>query len=233
MNLFFGEIRDLTPEERAAREQFDARIRRDADPQILRRIERWQQPRLLPSRDMPQALRPQRTHFDDVLHDWHVGYLSVREGDEAPHELRQDLAQRVPQAILRDIYRPVRRPTFVERTVHETERDPAGIQALTEAKKGLQREPMPEIGSSVAVVVTEQRRRRRLLGRRWLPYRPDDAPRFHTPQNIPFGEIWPDDEDLASDASQEQASSRAAFFRRLQLDSEGSRSAEDSGEDDE
>jgi len=233
MNLFFGEIRELTPEERAAHEQFNGRIRRDADPRILQRIERWLQPRLLPSSQVPQAIRPQKTHFDDVLHDWHVGYLAIREGGEAPHELRQDLAQRVPQAILRDIYRPVRRPTFVERTVQDTERDPAGQRALSEAKKGLVREPLPEIGSSVVAMVTEQRRRRRLLSRRWLPYRPDDAPRFHTPQNMPFGEIWPDDEDLSAEVTQEHASSRAAFLRKWQLDSEGARSVESETEDDE
>ncbi len=231
MNLFFGEIRELTPEERAAQEQFSARIRRDADPRILRRVERWLQPRLLPAREVPQAIRPQKTHFDDVLHDWHTGYLAVREGGDAPHELRQDLAQRVPQAILRDIYRPVRRQTFVERIPHETERDPAGQKALAEAKKGLQREPIPEIGSSVVAMVTDLRRRRRLRSRPWLPYRPDDAPRFHTPQNMPFGEIWPDDEDLATEASQEQASSRAAFLRKWQLESEGQRPLSESEDD--
>jgi hypothetical protein len=233
MNLFFGEVRELTPEERAAQEQFAARIRRDADPRILRRVERWLQPRLLPAREVPQALRPQKTHFDDVLHGWHVGYLAVREGGEPPHELRQDLAQRVPQAILRDIYRPVRRQTFVERTVHETERDPGGQRALAEAKKGLEREPIPEIESSVVAMIVELRRRRRLRARTWLPYRPDDAPRFHTPQHLPFGEIWPDDNDLATEASQEQASSRAAFLRKWQVEveSEDRRSIE--SEDDE
>ena len=41
------------------------------------------------------------------------------------------------QAILRDIYRPVHREKFIERTVHEIELDPAGQRAYAEAKAGL------------------------------------------------------------------------------------------------
>lgn len=219
--MFFGELRELTPEEKAAQEQFKARIRRDADARILARVDRWLNPRMLPSRDLPQALRPQPTHFDNVLTDWHVGYLSVREPDpeEVPRELIQDLAERAPQAILRDIYRPVHRETFVERTVHEIEWDPAGQRAIAEAKEGLKREPLPQLESSVALVMTEQRRRRRFMNRPWLPYRPDDAPRFHTPQGLPFGEIWDDSDEQGaegqSDTSAQEATARAAFHRRF------------------
>lgn len=220
--MFFGELRELTKEEIAAQEQFKARIRRDADVRILARVDRWLNPRMLPSRDVPQALRPQPTHFDNVLADWHVGYLSAREPepDEIPNELRQDLAERAPQAILRDIYRPVRRETFVERTVHEIDWDPAGQRAFAEAKQGLKREPLPQLESSVALVITEQRRRRRLMSRPWLPYRPDDAPRFHTPQGLPFGEIWDDsdegDADGQSVADVREEAARAAFHSRFQ-----------------
>ncbi len=233
MAIFFGEVRELTKEEVAAQQQFEARIRRDADPRILRRADRWLQPRMLPSRELPQALRTVRTHFDDVLHDWHVGYLSVNEGGEAPYELRQDLAQCVPQAILRDIYRPVHRPSFVEKTLHEGVRDPVGQEALAEMKKSLQRDPVPEVDSTVVAMVREQRRRRRLLSRRWLPYRADDEPRFHTPQSMPFGEIWSDDTDAAEDVSSEQIAARQAFLQKWKFDSESSSQSESQSEDDE
>lgn len=220
--MFFGELRDLTSEEKAAQEQFNARIRRDADVRILSRVDRWLNPRMLPKRDLPQALRPQATHFDNVLTDWHVGYLSVREPEHVPDELRQDLAERAPQAILRDIYRPVRRETFVERTVHTSDWDPAGQRAFAEAKAGLKREPLPQIESSVVLVMAEQRRRRRLLNRPWLPYRPDDAPRFHTPQGLPFGEIWDDNSELGAEgsdeANQQESAARAAFHNRFRVE---------------
>lgn len=197
MDLFFGEIRQLTAEEKAAREQFAARIRKDADPQILRRTERWTNHRMLPHRALPMAIGPQTTLFDNVLRDWHVGYLAANEMDEIPYELRKDLSERVPQALLRDIYRPVFRPRFVERESHEFQLDPGGRSALAEAKAALQREPIPTIQSSVAVVISEQRRRRRFVQRTWHPYRADDAPRFHTPQDGRFGEGWDDDDDVS------------------------------------
>ena len=216
--MFFGELRALTREEAAAQEQFNARIRRDADPRILSRIDRWLHARMLPSRELPQALRPQTTHFDNVLKEWHVGYLAVRELEEVPHELRQDLAERAPQAILRDIYRPVHREKFVERTVHEIELDPAGQRAYSEAKAGLKREPLPQIESSVALMMTEGRRRRRFLMRPWLPYRPDDAPRFHTPQFMPFGAVWDDRDESNPEGDgpvdDTESAARAVFHSR-------------------
>jgi hypothetical protein len=102
---------DGTLTEEAKREiaQREARIRKDADPLVLRRIQRWEDHGMLPNRKstappppLPQALRPQPTHFDRLA-DWYCGYLGVRQDYEVPYELQQDLKQSVPQAILRDI----------------------------------------------------------------------------------------------------------------------------------
>lgn len=231
--MFFGELRELTKEEKAAQDQFNARVRRDADARILARIERWLNPRMLPERALPQALRPQPTHFDNILSDWHAGYLAVRELEEIPHELRQDLTERAPQAILRDIYRPVRRDTFVERTMHEIEWDPAGRRALAEAKQGLVREPLPQLESSVVLMMAEQRRRRRVLSRPWLPYRPDDAPRFHTPQGLPFGLGWDDQDDAGSGddggADHTEVAARAAFHQKWQVEGSDAGESETDG----
>lgn len=198
MQLIFGEDRPLTPEEKAKAEQREAKIQREASPVILARTARWSDHRMLPDKSLPLAIRPQPTHFDNVLADWHVGYLNASREFEAPYELQQDLKQQVPQSILRDIYRPTRASTQVELVVHDFELDPGGRKAWAATKEGLVREPIPSIALSSEVFEREQRRRRRFLSRAWKPYLSDSAPRFHTPQDvqeIDNGATLDDDDD--------------------------------------
>lgn len=192
----------LTEQDKREIEQRHERIRRDADPLLLKRIHRWEDHRMLPGRKstappppLPMALRPQPTRFDRLA-DWYCGYLGVRDDFEVPYETQQDLKQAVPQAILRDIYRPVKQMT-IEWERHEFELDPGGRRGLAEAKAAQQREPMPRPISSLAIVAAEQRRQRRFKAMPWQAVRPDTAPRRYSEQDhIHYNEVDADSDDV-------------------------------------
>ena len=192
MEFFLGEPAELSPEDRAKREQFNARVSRDADPKILARITRWEEHKMVPlSPSLPAAIRPQATHFDK-LSDWYAGYLSVRGEQELPHALREDLKQSVPQAILRDFFRPAKE-AFVELGRHDLDIDPGGRKAWAEARAAQKREPLPTVEPVLLVVVAVQRRRHRMHNIPWLPFRPDEAPRKYTEQDLRYNETEDDD----------------------------------------
>lgn len=198
-----GGLGPLSDDDKRTIAQRQERIRKDADPALLARAARWETGRGLPRpRTLPQAIRPQPTRFDDVLHDWHTGYLGVRGEFEAPYELSRDLKECVPQSVLRDLYRPVR-SFFVEPTQHELGLVGADAIAgvLKEAKAALAREPIPVIEPALAAVVEEQRRRRRLMATPWPSLRPDSAPRRYSEQDhIRYVEFGPDGEPLPQSA---------------------------------
>jgi hypothetical protein len=193
----------LSEEEKREIAQRQERIRKDADPLVLRRSARWEDHGMLPNRKstappppLPMAIRPQPTHFDRLA-DWRCGYLGVRQEFETTYEQQQDLKECVPQAILRDIYRPVKNPQ-VEWERHGLELDPGGRNGMAEAKKAQQREPLPAPISALAVFVSEQLRRRRFKNTPWQPQRPDSTPRHYSAQDhIHYNEVatLPTDDD--------------------------------------
>jgi hypothetical protein len=195
VGFLLGGSAPLTAEQLVAQAQAQARIKKSADPAILARVERWTEHRMVPLHPaLPLAIRPQPTHFERLA-DWYAGYLGVRGEYEAPYELQRDLKAAVPQAILRDIYRPVRGQQFIEPERHELDIDPGGRRALAEARAALSREPIPTIQPGLLVVIREQRRRRRFVERPWASFRADEAPRRYSEQDhIRYSEEEDDDE---------------------------------------
>jgi len=186
MNFILGEPGPLSAEELERRAKAQQHLADSADPALLRRIDRWIQHRMVPlNPSLPMAVRPQRTHFDRLA-DWYAGYLGVRAEYEPPYELTRDLKERVPQALLRDIYRPVRSQSMVEPHYHELDLDPAGQRALAEARQALVREPIPTIEPVLLDVIAEQRRRRRFLEQPWASFHPDNAPRRYRDRSPAF-----------------------------------------------
>jgi hypothetical protein len=192
MDFVLGPPQPLTQEQIAEREAQAERVRKLADPRLLRRVARWENYRMLPEpAPLPMALKPQATHFDR-LSDWYAGYLGVRGEFEPPYELSRDLKEGVPQAILRDIYRPIYEERPISLTEQDIELDPGGRRALKEAREALHRDPIPTIEPALLVVMAEQKRRRRFLKQPWVPPLPDDAPRRYS--EIPFITQADDDE---------------------------------------
>jgi hypothetical protein len=178
-----GDSGQVTAEDLEEKRQARLRVSKNADPSILARIDRWIHHRMVPiNPTLPMALREQKTHFDRLA-DWYCGYLGVRAEFEPSYEQSQDLKECVPQAVLRDIYRPVRGSIMVEPYYHDLQLDPGGRNGLKEARAALKREPLPTVEPAILDIVAEQRRRRRFLKRPWQSFRPDDAPRRFTDQD--------------------------------------------------
>ncbi len=96
---------------------------------------------------------------------------------ELPQQLYADLHELAPQALLRDLHRPVK-SFFVELERQEVSEVLGILQAECEKLREARRlEPLPEIEPSVLAMAEQQRRRRSFMAERWQPLLPDDAPR--------------------------------------------------------
>lgn len=174
------------------------------EPALAARIERLSAVRLMGEQEPPQGLRPEKLklHLEEPR-DWYAGYLGVRGEYQAPFELRRDLQERVPQALLRDLLRPVmpdprgqvqREPVPGPRPFWAAAPAPGGEgygpddgqgQAVhDESPRGQVRAamatlrlPLPEILPSTLLIEEDRRARQLLLRAPWQPWLPDDAPR--------------------------------------------------------
>src|SRR5205823_967357 len=62
---------------------------------------------------VPVNVREPKLHVEPE--GWRAGYLRVGEEREIPMQLQNDLRENMPQALLRDLFRPVREKRWVER----------------------------------------------------------------------------------------------------------------------
>ena len=153
-----------------------------ANPRLLDQIERWD-----------RSARPFevkiRTYFREprLLLErggWrYKGHFEITER-EFSGELTHDLMQRMPQAKLRDLFRPVMELGWHERESLVDPPDTAGLRAMADAKAAQQRQPVETLASLLAVVKQEQAKRRAWLAERWQPFLKDDEPRREL---VPWG----------------------------------------------
>ncbi len=145
-----------------------------ADEKLIALMTRWERS---PLKGLPEAttyVREQRTHLEPA--DWRVGYLSVSDR-ERPPEVWSDLNEVTPQALLRDLHRPVRSTEPVERerhdipTVGELARVRAEILAAMEDHRFPDYTPASRFVSALCEV------RSRWVSEPWQPYLDDEAPR--------------------------------------------------------
>jgi hypothetical protein len=153
-----------------------------ADRRILGRLEA--RARAVPEHhfDVPLYAREPRLHVEPS--DWRAGYLRVNER-WIPEALLWDLKLVMPQALLRDLYRPVRALQWYEREVL-VEFDRAGMQGLAEARAAQKLPTRPVIEPLLQVVMEHRRRQREIAQQRWEPFMPDSEPRksvsvYHEP----------------------------------------------------
>lgn len=118
---------------------------------------------------------------------------------EVPPELTRDLRELTPQALLRDLHRPVRQ-FFVELQPVEGTRVSGRLEEEFDLlRKARQVEGRPQLEPSVRVVHEEQLRRQALMAEEWKPLVPDDAPRAKV-------EVW-------AQAAMEEEEREAAAYR--------------------
>jgi hypothetical protein len=128
---------------------------------------------------LPRFVREHKLRLEPS--DWGAGYLQVRER-EIPSELQQDLHELMPQALLRDLYRPVHELGFIERAIVEGTGDRGGVQAMAAARAARTRPERTYVEPGTRVVRAYQIWRRELYAERWQPILGDDEPR--TPVSI-------------------------------------------------
>lgn len=122
---------------------------------------------------LPTFAREPKLHLSPS--DWRIGYLQVRER-EIPSELQEDLRALMPQALLRDLFRPVHEIGWFERTPIEGI-DRGGIAALAEARAARRPPERVRVEPGTRAVRAYQTWRRELLAERWKPLLGDDEPR--------------------------------------------------------
>jgi hypothetical protein len=108
--------------------------------------------------------------------DWRIQGIFDMNEYEPPWELKRDLAERAPQAKLRDLYRPELQIPWVAREMLVEPRDSAGLEAIAEMKAMLVREALPEATVSLVAMREEAERRRALHAEHWKPLKPDPDP---------------------------------------------------------
>jgi hypothetical protein len=137
-------------------------------------IERWQRREMLKPRDPPVFTRPAMPTTVEPER-WSHG-IEVHER-ELPPELFQDLRERTPQALLRDLHRPVMQ-FFVElQLIEGTEVIGQLSEEFHKVRRARNREARPHVEPTVVVFGEAQRRRRAFLAQPWQPVIPDDQPR--------------------------------------------------------
>lgn len=145
--------------------------RQAIDPRLVAACERHR-PR--PRPEPPTWQRPLATHLDPG--DWRTGFLAVRER-EIPMALQEDLHRLSPQALLRDLHRPVFEGQVASRQLVEGTAPPRSGDLLDEVRRARARAPLPRIESAGLAVRAYQAFRRQLHTERWRPLLADDAPR--------------------------------------------------------
>ena len=124
---------------------------------------------------LPVNARAPRLHVEPE--GWRAGYLRADREREIPIELTNDIHQNMPQALLRDLYRPVREERWVERELVEGTGDRGGHAAMQEVREARRRPPLPRVESLMRAVREYQAWRRAFVSERWQPFKRDDEPR--------------------------------------------------------
>ncbi len=155
-----------TPDEPRVRDALAELIDRRLEARLLQRARvatRVKMPPPPPS--LPTHLEPER---------WGAGFLAVRER-ELPYELLNDLADRTPQALLRDLFRPewpINK--MVAPNYHELGLDMGGQAAWAALREAHVQAPRPRVTPSPQEFRAELVRRREVVRQPWKPVRSDE-----------------------------------------------------------
>jgi len=131
--------------------------------------------RLMRDWSVPTSLRAPALHVEPE--GWRAGYLRADRERDIPMELQHDLRQNMPQALLRDLYRPVHEERWFEREIVEGTADRGGVAAMQAVRDARKVPPLPRVEPVTRVVREYQQWRRALVAERWQPFLADDAPR--------------------------------------------------------
>jgi hypothetical protein len=123
--------------------------------------------RLVRDWSLPARIRPPALHLEPA--DWGAGYLRADRERDIPIELTNDLHETMPQALLRDLYRPVHEERWVERELVEGTADRGGFAAMQAVREARRPPPLPRVEPAGRAVREYQAWRRALYAERWQP----------------------------------------------------------------
>ena len=151
-------------------------VARQEGAPLLDPCSRWErEQRAVPSLPMwVQATMP--SHLEPEA--WGAGFLAVHER-EIPMQLQADLRENVPQASLRDLFRPVRQFQVTPEVVEGTETIGRWKAAAAEVKEAQRRDARPVVVPATEWVREAQAVRRGIVDGDWKAHLADDAPRRH------------------------------------------------------
>jgi hypothetical protein len=121
---------------------------------------------------VPTNVREPKLHLEPD--DWRAGYLRADREREIPPELESDLRQNLPQALLRDLYRPEHEERWIEREIVEGSGDRGGVAAMQAVRDARKLPALPYVEPLTRAVRDYQKWRRALIAERWQPFRRDD-----------------------------------------------------------
>lgn len=136
---------------------------------------RWERPAPVRTYELPLYVRVEVKLTLDP-EQWHAGFLSVQER-ELPAELYADLREVSPQAVLRDLYRPVREFYVTPEEIEGTAVHNQMPKIFREMRQARRLDERIDVEMLTKVVRESQLRRRAFLASPWQPVKPDDEPR--------------------------------------------------------
>lgn len=145
-----------------------------ADPRLMKLIEQRFRPDVARQHELPRWAGELPFHLDPAT--WRTGFVSIVEGGP-PLSIREGLLENVPQANLRDLFRPEWSEAPVALELHALPLDPGGRQAFAEIRRNVQREPLPRIERLAAAIDRLELERKAFLAQPWKPFLADDQPR--------------------------------------------------------
>ncbi len=159
--------------EEAPKQTLRERVVQAADPALVARLEARRDVDLIRTPPTVTYLREMPTHLDPAV--WRTGFLDVHEAP-IPAAMWDMLHDPVPQALLRDLFRPV----FSEpRAYHrmETGLDPGARRAFELIQESQRREAPVTTETLSEAITRRQNEWRAFLREPWRPWLDDEAPR--------------------------------------------------------
>jgi hypothetical protein len=146
-----------------------------ADKRLMRRLEGQvrRASRMVNEHSLPTWAGQLPFHLEPS--DWRTGFLNVYEWNLSP-EVHHNLKECLPQALLRDLFRPDFTTQWSPRELM-FELDPGGVKALKDARDARKLDPVPYVPPMVNEVMHHKHAWRKIVGDRWLPFLDDNEPR--------------------------------------------------------
>ena len=145
-----------------------------ADPKLIALVQGRFRPEIVRTHHLRTFVGELPYHLDPI--DWRTGFLEVHDGGP-PMDIREGMRDCVPQAQLRDLFRPEYSQEPVSLDLLELPLDPGARRAFAELRGHQTLEPIPHIPRSIDAIQERIAERRVFIDEQWKPTLADSEPR--------------------------------------------------------